>query len=80
MKSRHGGTFQSRSLFYNIHYQAKEIIYNITRYFIAEKVNKLTLIHGQFAKHIRLGNAAYFMAPQQLERGSLYLSFKIDRL
>ena len=59
----------------HLHSQAKEIVYNVNRYFIAEMVNKGTLIHKKFEVHIRFGNAAYCMAMQQLERGSLYLSF-----
>ena len=52
-----------------LHFQAKEIIYNVNRYFIAEKVKKGTLTHRKFEVRIRFGNAAYCMATQQLERG-----------
>ena len=60
--------------------QAKEIIYNVRGYFIAEKVDKKTLIHIKFEVPITFGNAGYCMAKHQLERRSLYLSSKKERL
>ena len=80
MKSRHAGIFQSRSLTWApVYSQAKKIIHNVDRYFIAEKVNKETIIHRKFEEHIRFGNAAYCiklcLAIHQLERVSLYSSF-----
>ena len=53
----------------HLHFQAKEIIYNVNRYFIAEKVKKGTLTHRKFEVRIRFGNAAYCMVTPQLERG-----------
>ena len=50
----------------HLHFQGKEIIYNVNRYFIAEKVKK-ELSHRKFEVRILFGNAAYCMATQQLE-------------
>ena len=61
--------FNSHSLGH-LHFQAKEIIYNVSRHFIAEKVKK-ELSHTENLKYLRIqfGNAAFCMATQQLERG-----------
>ena len=58
-----------------LHSQAKGIIQNVTKYFIAEKGNIRTVTHKKFEVRIRFGKAAFCMATLQLERGSLYLSF-----
>ena len=54
----------------HLHSQAEEIIYNVTRYFIAENVKKGTLIHWITQLHMRFGIAVNsvmpFLASQQL--------------
>ena len=47
MKSSHGGYSHAHSLG-NVHSQAKEIIHNVNRYFIAGKTNKDTFVHRKF--------------------------------